>query len=81
MSSGARAATVDEALASSPDAVVVASATALHPAHLRACGRLGVPVLWIDTTHTPADRVAERIGSAISDPRRITPAASGKAAR
>ena len=47
-------------------------------AHLE---QLGVPVLWIDTTHTPADQVAERIASAISDPRRITPAASGKAAR
>src|SRR5947207_11251673 len=29
--------------------------------------RLGVPVLWIDTTHTPPDRVAQRIAAAIPD--------------
>jgi myo-inositol 2-dehydrogenase/D-chiro-inositol 1-dehydrogenase len=42
---GARAATVEAALASGPDAVVVASATARHAEHLDACARLGVPVL------------------------------------
>ncbi len=47
-------------------------------AHLE---QLGVPVLWIDTTHTSPDRVAERIASAISDPHRIRPAASVREAR
>jgi myo-inositol 2-dehydrogenase/D-chiro-inositol 1-dehydrogenase len=42
---GARAATVDEALAGRPDGVVVASATARHREHLEASARLGVPVL------------------------------------
>lgn len=43
--SGARAATVEEALGEGPDAVVVASATAHHRAQLEACAALGVPVL------------------------------------
>ena len=44
--SGARAATVPDALASAPDGVVVASATAQHREQLEACARLGgVPVL------------------------------------
>ena len=41
----ARAAGVEEALAAGPDAVLVASATDRHAAHLRAAARLGVPVL------------------------------------
>jgi myo-inositol 2-dehydrogenase/D-chiro-inositol 1-dehydrogenase len=42
---GARAAGVDEALAASPDGVVVASATDRHAEQLLAAARLGVPVL------------------------------------
>jgi myo-inositol 2-dehydrogenase / D-chiro-inositol 1-dehydrogenase len=42
---GARAASVDEALAGEPDGVVVASATARHREQLEACARLAVPVL------------------------------------
>jgi myo-inositol 2-dehydrogenase / D-chiro-inositol 1-dehydrogenase len=42
---GARAATVEEALGAAPDGVVVASATARHGEHLRACAELGAPVL------------------------------------
>jgi dTMP kinase len=47
-------------------------------AHLE---HLGVPVLCLDTTQTPPDRVAQRIAAAIPDPHRITPATPGKAAR
>jgi myo-inositol 2-dehydrogenase/D-chiro-inositol 1-dehydrogenase len=42
---GARPASVDEALASQPDGVVVASATDRHLSHLLAAAELGVPVL------------------------------------
>lgn len=42
---GARAASVPEALAGRPDAVVIASATERHPEHIRAAAELGVPVL------------------------------------
>jgi myo-inositol 2-dehydrogenase/D-chiro-inositol 1-dehydrogenase len=42
---GATAATVEEALGASPDAVVVASATDRHAEQLQACLALGVPVL------------------------------------
>ena len=42
---GARAATVEEALAAGPDGIVVASATARHRQHLESSARLGVPVL------------------------------------
>jgi myo-inositol 2-dehydrogenase / D-chiro-inositol 1-dehydrogenase len=42
---GARETTVEEALGSSPDAVVIASATDKHAEHIRAAAALGVPVL------------------------------------
>ena len=42
---GARAATVEEALAGGPDGVVVASATADHLEQLEACARSGAAVL------------------------------------
>jgi myo-inositol 2-dehydrogenase/D-chiro-inositol 1-dehydrogenase len=41
---GAHPSTVPDALARSPDAVVIASATADHARHLRDCAALGVPV-------------------------------------
>jgi dTMP kinase len=46
-------------------------------AHLK---HLGVSVLCIDTTHSPADRVAVRIAAAIPDLRRATSATPGRAA-
>ena len=46
-------------------------------AHLE---QLGVSVLSIDTTHTPADRVAVRIAAAIPDLRRAALATAGQAA-
>ncbi len=42
---GAEAVTVEEALGSAPDAVVIASATDKHAEHIRAAAALGVPVL------------------------------------
>ena len=46
-------------------------------AHLE---QLGVSVLYIDTTHTPPDRVAVRIAAAIPDLRRAALATAGQAA-